>query len=120
MKDKDILINEEPMNFSKENVSAAVIKRLPRYFRYLRMLIREGKTRISSAELSRRMNIISDYYVICKMKNEVDEIKFKEFGIGAKLLYEVPDDCPFKLEHVVYDSTERDKDLEKFRIKKHE
>ena len=57
MKDKDILINEEPMNFSKENVSAAVIKRLPRYFRYLRMLIREGKTRISSAELSRRMNI---------------------------------------------------------------
>ena len=57
MKDKDILIHEEPMNFSKENVSAAVIKRLPRYFRYLRMLIREGKTRISSAELSRRMNI---------------------------------------------------------------
>lgn len=57
MKDKDILNNEEPMNFSKENVSAAVIKRLPRYFRYLRMLIREGKTRISSAELSRRMNI---------------------------------------------------------------
>ena len=45
------------MNFSKENVSAAVIKRLPRYFRYLRILIREGKTRISSAELSRRMNI---------------------------------------------------------------
>lgn len=43
--------------FSKENVSPAVIKRLPRYFRYLRMLIREGKMRISSAELSRRMNI---------------------------------------------------------------
>ena len=57
MKDKEILNNEEPMNFSKENVSAAVIKRLPRYFRYLRILIREGKTRISSAELSRRMNI---------------------------------------------------------------
>ena len=48
------------------------------------------------------------------------EIKFKEFGIGAKLLYEVPDDCPFKLEHMVYDSIERDKDLEKFRIKKYE
>ena len=57
MKEKDILNNEEHINFSKENVSAAVIKRLPRYFRYLRMLIREGKTRISSAELSRRMNI---------------------------------------------------------------
>ena len=58
MKEKDILnTNEEHINFTKENVSAAVIKRLPRYFRYLRMLIREGKTRISSAELSRRMNI---------------------------------------------------------------
>ena len=57
MKDKDVFNNEEQMNFSKENVSAAVIKRLPRYFRYLRILIREGKTRISSAELSRRMNI---------------------------------------------------------------
>ena len=41
----------------KVEVSSAVIKRLPRYFRYLRMLIREGKMRISSAELSRRMNI---------------------------------------------------------------
>ena len=58
MKEKDILnTNEEHLNFSKDNVSAAVIKRLPRYFRYLRILIREGKTRISSAELSRRMNI---------------------------------------------------------------
>ncbi len=55
--EKDFMNNEEHINFSKENVSAAVIKRLPRYFRYLRMLIREGKTRISSAELSRRMNI---------------------------------------------------------------
>ena len=38
-------------------VSNAVIKRLPRYFRYLRELIREGKTRISSNELSARMNV---------------------------------------------------------------
>ncbi|MBQ8344820.1 MAG: redox-sensing transcriptional repressor Rex [Clostridia bacterium] len=38
-------------------MSQAVIKRLPRYFRYLRMLIRMGKTRVSSAELSRMMNV---------------------------------------------------------------
>ena len=38
-------------------VSQAVIKRLPRYFRYLRVLIRMGKTRVSSAELSRMMNV---------------------------------------------------------------
>ena len=41
----------------KPIVSGAVIKRLPRYFRYLRELIREGKTRISSNELSSRMNV---------------------------------------------------------------
>ena len=58
MKEKDFVNQvEESTSFSKDNVSAAVIKRLPRYFRYLRMLIREGKTRISSAELSKRMNI---------------------------------------------------------------
>lgn len=42
---------------SRSSVSQAVIKRLPRYFRYLRELIRQGKTRISSAELSQIMNI---------------------------------------------------------------
>ena len=41
----------------KPNVSQAVIKRLPRYFRYLRELIRAGKMRISSEELSRLMNV---------------------------------------------------------------
>ncbi|MBE6690213.1 MAG: redox-sensing transcriptional repressor Rex [Ruminococcaceae bacterium] len=39
------------------NVSPAVIKRLPRYFRYLRELIRNGKLRISSGELSAMMNV---------------------------------------------------------------
>ena len=41
---------------TRPNVSSAVIKRLPKYFRYLRQLIREGKTRVSSAELSKMMN----------------------------------------------------------------
>lgn len=41
----------------KPAVSTSVINRLPRYFRYLRILIREGKSRISSGELSRRMNV---------------------------------------------------------------
>lgn len=41
----------------KPTVSSAVIHRLPRYFRYLRELIRMGKTRVSSAELSRMMNV---------------------------------------------------------------
>ncbi len=41
----------------RANVSAAVIRRLPRYFRYLRELIREGKMRISSGELSEMMSV---------------------------------------------------------------
>ena len=55
-------MNKKKTNMpSKKNdeavVSLAVIKRLPRYFRYLRVLIRMGKTRVSSAELSKMMNV---------------------------------------------------------------
>ena len=41
----------------KPQVSIAVIRRLPRYHRYLGDLLREGKLRISSAELSRIMGV---------------------------------------------------------------
>ena len=40
---------------ARANISPAVIKRLPRYFRYLRELIRMDQTRVSSAELSKMM-----------------------------------------------------------------
>ena len=39
------------------DVSPAVVKRLPRYFRYLRELIRMGKLRVSSGELSELMQV---------------------------------------------------------------
>ncbi len=42
---------------AREGVSPAVIKRLPRYYRYLRELIRQDKLRISSSELSRMMHV---------------------------------------------------------------
>lgn len=38
-------------------VSSTVIKRLPRYYRYLRQLLAEDIRRISSGELSRMMNV---------------------------------------------------------------
>ena len=41
----------------KTTVPAAVIKRLPRYHRYLGDLLLDGRLRISSAELSRIMNV---------------------------------------------------------------
>ncbi len=40
-----------------KGISKAVINRLPRYYRYLGMLMEQGYTRISSAELSRQMNV---------------------------------------------------------------
>ena len=42
---------------SKGTVSSAVIKRLPRYHRYLGDLLQDGRMRISSAELSKLMNV---------------------------------------------------------------
>ncbi len=42
---------------SRTSVSNAVIKRLPRYHRYLGDLLADGRLRISSAELSKIMNV---------------------------------------------------------------
>jgi redox-sensing transcriptional repressor len=42
---------------AKQNISDAVIKRLPRYHRYLGDLIADGRLRISSAELAKIMNV---------------------------------------------------------------
>lgn len=42
---------------SKKKVSIAVVKRLPRYYRYLSDLLRMDITRVSSKELSNRMGI---------------------------------------------------------------
>ena len=41
----------------RKGISKAVINRLPRYYRYLGMLMEQGGVRISSAELSRQMNV---------------------------------------------------------------
>ena len=47
----------ESRRMNPTGVSPVVIRRLPRYFRYLRELIREGRLRISSGELSEMMNV---------------------------------------------------------------
>ena len=44
-------------NVNKQSISPAVIRRLPRYYRYLCELIARGKTRISSSELANMMNV---------------------------------------------------------------
>ena len=55
--EKELQKQEIDQAVKNEAVSPAVIKRLPRYFRYLRELIREGTLRISSGELAARMHV---------------------------------------------------------------
>ena len=42
---------------NEKSISPAVIKRLPRYYRYLGDLLKNDVVRISSKELSQRMNV---------------------------------------------------------------
>ena len=55
--EKNVHTENEMEDIDRPFVSPAVIRRLPRYFRYLRELIRQGKMRISSGELSEMMNV---------------------------------------------------------------
>ncbi|MGE4282139.1 MAG: redox-sensing transcriptional repressor Rex [Clostridia bacterium] len=45
------------MGYDRKKVSIAVVRRLPRYYRYLEELLRNDITRISSKELSERMGV---------------------------------------------------------------
>ncbi|WHH57543.1 redox-sensing transcriptional repressor Rex [Petroclostridium sp. X23] len=45
------------MDYERKKVSIAVVRRLPRYYRYLEELLRHDITRISSKELSQRMGV---------------------------------------------------------------
>ncbi len=43
------------LNYNRENISMSVIRRLPRYYRYLNVLERKGIDKVSSKELSKKM-----------------------------------------------------------------
>ena len=45
------------MNEQERNVPAVVVKRLPRYYRYLGDLLEQNITKISSGALSKKMNV---------------------------------------------------------------
>ncbi len=51
------IFDKKAEGVEKSEVSVAVIKRLPRYHRYLGELIRDGRLRISSQELSKIMGV---------------------------------------------------------------
>ena len=75
----------EENRLRSEAVSPAVIKRLPRYFRYLRELIREGKLRISSSELSARMRVTASQ--IRQDLNCFGGFGQQGYGYNIKFLY---------------------------------
>ena len=69
----------------KPTVSSAVIKRLPRYHRYLGDLLAEGVLRISSAELSRLMNVTASQ--IRQDLNCFGGFGQQGYGYNVKYLY---------------------------------
>lgn len=70
---------------SKE-ISRAVIKRLPRYYRYLGELMEEGVERISSGELSERMKVTASQ--IRQDLNNFGGFGQQGYGYNVESLYE--------------------------------
>ena len=70
----------------RSDVPSAVIRRLPRYHRYLGDLLREGTLRISSAELSKIMNVTASQ--IRQDLNCFGGFGQQGYGYNVKYLYE--------------------------------
>lgn len=68
-----------------ENISSAVIGRLPRYFRYLADLNEAGVERISSQELSKKMNVTASQ--IRQDFNTFGGFGQQGYGYNVELLY---------------------------------
>ncbi len=69
----------------QKEISRAVIKRLPRYYRYLGELMQEGIERISSGELSARMQITASQ--IRQDLNNFGGFGQQGYGYNVKHLY---------------------------------
>lgn len=69
-----------------KKISSAVIKRLPRYYRYLGDLLENGITRISSKDLSTRMNVTASQ--IRQDLNNFGCFGQQGYGYNVSLLYE--------------------------------
>lgn len=69
-----------------EKISIAVIKRLPRYYRYLGDLLEHGITRISSNDLSRRMNVTASQ--IRQDLNKFGCFGQRGYGYNVEMLYD--------------------------------
>ena len=81
----------------KKKISSAVIRRLPRYYRYLGELIESGVQRISSKDLSVRMKVnYTDFekrgFVICGVFDNNPELKGESIhGIDIMMMDQLAD-----------------------------
>lgn len=70
----------------RNDISSAVIKRLPRYVRYLEELLDSGVERISSGDLSRRMNVTASQ--IRQDLNNFGGFGQQGYGYNVKFLHD--------------------------------
>ncbi len=70
----------------ERQISKAVIKRLPRYYRYLGDILSSGEERISSGELSRKMRVTASQ--IRQDLNNFGGFGQQGYGYNVKYLYE--------------------------------
>ena len=66
---------QEESSVEEKDISRAVIKRLPRYYRYLGELMEDGVERISSNELSGRMKVTAS-----QIRQDLNVYNFGGFG----------------------------------------
>ncbi len=71
---------------AESEISSAVIKRLPRYYRYLGDLLDKGATRISSKELSERMHVTASQ--IRQDLNNFGGFGQQGYGYNVQYLYD--------------------------------
>lgn len=70
----------------EKEISQAVIRRMPRYYRYLGELLEDGVERISSNDLSKRMNVTASQ--IRLDLNNFGGFGQQGYGYNVKFLYE--------------------------------
>ena len=70
----------------EKEISQAVIRRMPRYYRYLGELLEDGVERISSNDLSKRMNVTASQ--IHQDLNNFGGFGQQGYGYNVKFLYE--------------------------------
>lgn len=70
----------------EKEISQAVIRRMPRYYRYLGELLEDGVERMSSNDLSKRMNVTASQ--IRQDLNNFGGFGQQGYGYNVKFLYE--------------------------------